>query len=79
VKRYSHVFEIAFEADSNSQNPDEVTAEELLAGLRRRAANLATCGEEIKEAVVAGEETPVDRKSDALGDTALAPPIGLKD
>jgi len=70
MKRYSHAFVIAFEADSNSEKSDDVTTEELLAGLRRRAANLATNGNEIKEAVTNFGDDPVDRGEDTPSDGA---------
>lgn len=65
MRRFSHAFVIAFEADSESENPDDVTTEELLAGLRRRASNLTANGNEIKEAVTSWGDDPVDRQIDA--------------
>ncbi len=66
MKRFSHAFEIAFEVDSDSEKPHDVTTEELLAGLQRRAANLAANGKEIREAVTNWGDDPVDRLKDAL-------------
>jgi hypothetical protein len=66
MKRFSHAFVIAFEADSDSEKSDGVTTEELLAGLNRRGANLAKSGNEIKEAVTSWGDDPIDREPETL-------------
>ncbi len=74
MKRFSHAFEIAFEVDSDSEKPNDVSTEELLAGLHRRAANLAANGNEIREAVTNWGDDPADRLEDAPN-----PAIAIKD
>lgn len=50
MKKYNHAFDIAFEVISTDRTGENVTAKELLNGLRRRLENLEKNGDEIIEA-----------------------------
>lgn len=51
MPKYNHMMDIAFSVVSETEDPFDLTAEELLAGLERRIDNLKSENyEEVKEA-----------------------------
>jgi hypothetical protein len=49
-KMYNHMFDVAFSIESDRENPDDVSVEDLLKGLKKRFHYLVDNPEEAREA-----------------------------